>query len=56
MYDIIVKNNMLLFMCSFWGVMANLIDSLTLNIKISLLIFYVPLNFIGTATYSKFIA
>ena len=55
-YDIIVKNNMLLFMFSFWGAMANFIDSLTLNIKISLLLFYVSPNFIGTATYSKFIA
>ena len=47
---------MLLFMFSLWGAMANLIDSLTLNIKISLLLFYVSPNFIGTATYSKFIA
>jgi len=55
-YDDIVKNNMLFFMCSFWGVMANLIDSLTLSIKISLLLFYVSPNFLGTTTYSKFIA
>ena len=39
-----------------WVVTANLIDSLTLIIKISLLFFYVSPNFIGTATHSKFIA
>ena len=39
-----------------WVVTANLIDSLTLIIKISLLLFYVSPNFIGTATHSKFIA
>ena len=39
-----------------WGVTANLIDSLALLIKISLLLFYVSPNFIGTATRSKFLA